>query len=39
MLKQIAVLAAPAALSMFLSVAQLRADGPDEISLDRKSVV
>lgn len=34
MLKQIAVLAAPAALSMFLSVALLRADGPDEISFN-----
>ena len=34
MFKHFAVLAAPAALSMFLSVAPLRADGPDEISFN-----
>ena len=34
MLKQLFVLAAPAALSSFLSVAPLRADGPDEISFN-----
>jgi len=32
MFKQLAVLAAPAALSMFLGAAPLRADGPDEVS-------
>jgi hypothetical protein len=34
MLKQLAVLAAPAALATFLSVLPLRADGPDEISFN-----
>ena len=34
MLKQLAVLAAPAALSVLLSVTALRADGPDEISFN-----
>src|ERR1700680_1250391 len=34
MFKHLAVLAAPAALSMLLSVAPLRADGPDEISFN-----
>jgi hypothetical protein len=34
MLKQLSVLAAPAALSVFLSVTPLRADGPDEISFN-----
>jgi hypothetical protein len=34
MLKQLTVLAAPAALSMLLGTASLRADGPDEISFN-----
>jgi hypothetical protein len=34
MLKHLAVLAAPAAVSVFLSVAPLLADGPDEISFN-----
>jgi hypothetical protein len=34
MLKQFAVLAAPAAVIMFLGIAPLRADGPEEISFN-----
>lgn len=34
MFKRFAVLAAPAAVSMFLAVSPLRADGPDEISFN-----